>query len=107
MIDLNDFVPSDSDLHLRAGATINDRGEIAVEGFRANGFAGSALLIPCDNQPQFSEGCREAAEHASASSSVAPPDTEPKLSPEALLRGLSARSKHRYHTPGSMVGITR
>jgi probable HAF family extracellular repeat protein len=61
MIDLNDFVPPDSDLHLRAGATINDRGEIAVAGLRTNGFAGSALLIPCDEEPRDSEGCREAA----------------------------------------------
>ena len=99
MIDLNDFVPPDSDLHLRAGATINDRGEIAVEGFRTNGYPGSALLIPCDDEPAESEGCRDAVRHVLATPSV-PPRTMIRLPPDVRLSGPSAHSIGRYHVVG-------
>jgi len=99
MIDLNDFVPPDSDLHLRAGATINDRGEIAVEGFRTNGYPGSALLIPCDDEPADSEGCRDAVGHVIATPIVSPTTTI-QLPPHLPLSRPSAHSIGRYHGVG-------
>jgi probable HAF family extracellular repeat protein len=58
MIDLNDFVPPSSDLHLRAGATINDRGEIAVVAELSNGDHRAVMLIPCHDV--YEQGCRAA-----------------------------------------------
>jgi probable HAF family extracellular repeat protein len=49
MIDLNAFVPPSSDLHLRAGATINDRGEIAAVAATLDGSRRAFLLVPCDD----------------------------------------------------------
>jgi probable HAF family extracellular repeat protein len=59
IIDLNVFVPPDSDLHLRSGITINDRGEIAVAAATPKGDRRAVLLMPCDEEPADSEGCRE------------------------------------------------
>ncbi len=69
-IDLNAFVPPGSDLHLRAGATINDRGVIAVVGAFPNGDHRAVLLVPCDDEPADSEGCREAAAQSKATQNV-------------------------------------
>ncbi len=61
IVDLNAFVPPGSDLHLRAGATINDRGEVAAVGAFPNGDHRAVLLVPCDDEPADSEGCFGAA----------------------------------------------
>jgi probable HAF family extracellular repeat protein len=70
MIDLNTFVPPNSDLHLRAGATINDRGEIATFAATPDGSRRAVLLVPCDDEPADSEGCLGAAAYSKPAQSV-------------------------------------
>jgi len=50
--DLNTLIPSNSPLYVIYAYTINNRGEIAVNGIDANNIEQAALLIPCDeNHP--------------------------------------------------------
>jgi probable HAF family extracellular repeat protein len=70
MIDLNAFVPPSSDLHLRAGATINDRGAIAAFAATPDGDRRTVLLIPCDDEPADSEGCLGPAAYSKPTKSV-------------------------------------
>ena len=98
--DLNDFVPPDANLHLRAGVTINDRGEIVVAGLTPDGDHRAILLIPCDNEPVGSEGCQGAAPRTNVTSSpVVAPSARTKLSPRDLMRSFAAES-HRYAAGG-------
>ena len=60
MIDLNAFVPPESDLTITDGETINDRGEIAGSGMLPNGDFHAILLVPCSSNPSDSDGCRDA-----------------------------------------------
>src|SRR5712692_4069225 len=60
MIDLNAFVPPDSDLTITDGQTINDSGEIAASGMLPNGDFHAILLVPCGSNPSDSDGCRDA-----------------------------------------------
>ena len=87
MIDLNAFVPPTSDLHLRAGATINDRGEIAAFAATPDGSRRAVLLVPCDDEPADNDGCLGAAADTKAAQSV--PEAavaQTKEGAEALLR---------------------
>ncbi len=59
MIDLNAFVPPDSDLTITDGHTINDRGEITASGMLPNGDFHAILLVPCGTNPSDSDGCRD------------------------------------------------
>jgi len=69
MIDLNSFVPASSNLTLIAATLINDRGEIAAQGFLSNGDTHAILLIPCDEE----QGDRDGCEDESASAGVVRP----------------------------------
>lgn len=60
MIDLNAFVPPESDLTITDGETINDRGEIAGSGMLPNGDFHAILLVPCGSNPSDSDECRDA-----------------------------------------------
>jgi probable HAF family extracellular repeat protein len=82
MIDLNAFVPPDSDLTITDGHTINDCGEITASGMLPNGYFHAVLLIPCGQHD--TNGCHEfsgADTHISRSlpaaphRSAAPPDS--------------------------------
>jgi hypothetical protein len=96
IIDLNAFVPPDSDFHLRAGASINNGGEIAAFAADPDGNRRTVLLIPCDDEPVDSVGCRSAAQQTNVTSSPGKvPSAQPKVSPRDLLRGVAAGS-HRY-----------
>ena len=62
MVDLNALIPPGSGMQLSLAETINDRGEIAVNGtpsgcnlLEACGHA--VLLIPCDENHPDIEGC--------------------------------------------------
>ena len=57
MADLNALIPANSPLSLVWAYSINERGEIAVNGFDVNGFEQGALLIPCDENHPGVEGC--------------------------------------------------
>jgi probable HAF family extracellular repeat protein len=59
IIDLNDFVPPNSDLRVTDGETINDRGEIAGSGLLPNGDFHAVVLIPCDADHGESDGCQD------------------------------------------------
>ena len=93
VIDLNAFVPADSDLHLRAGVTINDRGEIAVVGLTPDGDHRAVLLIPCDDEPADSAGCQGPALRTNLTlrPGVAT-SAETRLSPRDLLHGSTVES---------------
>jgi probable HAF family extracellular repeat protein len=60
MIDLNAFVPPDSDLTITDGHTINDSGEITASGMLPNGDFHAILLVPCGSNASDSDGCRDA-----------------------------------------------
>jgi hypothetical protein len=60
MIDLNAFVPPDSDLTITDGHTINDSGEITASGMLPNGDFRAILLVPCGSNPSDGDGCRDA-----------------------------------------------
>ena len=102
MIELNTFVPPGSDLTITDGETINDRGEIAGSGMLPNGDFHAVVLLPCEDQHGNSKGCRNADQHANATSNGPAPSTlpaataaQPKLRPSEL----EAKLTHRYLTP--------
>jgi hypothetical protein len=108
LIDLNDFVPPDSDLHLRAGITINEGGEIAVAAEAPNGDRRAVLLIPCDDEANDSEGCRGAAVHSQTTLGAPVTNRVPaKQGLHNLLRGGSTRIVGRYHASNATLGPTR
>jgi probable HAF family extracellular repeat protein len=57
VIDLNTLIPSGSGIRLHHGVSINDRGEISVDGFLSNGDNHAFVLIPCDENHPNIEGC--------------------------------------------------
>jgi probable HAF family extracellular repeat protein len=56
-IDLNTLIPSNSDMQLVVGASINERGEIAGVGVLPDEDLRAFLLIPCDENHLDVEGC--------------------------------------------------
>jgi probable HAF family extracellular repeat protein len=104
MIDLNSFVPPDSDLVVTDGETINDCGEIAGSGMLPNGDFHAIVLIPCGDEQGDSEGCRDAVRNANGTSPrpaslAADSATRPKQSPGEWVAGVRARFDRRYHIP--------
>ena len=102
IIDLNSFVPPDSDLVVTDGETINDGGEIAGSGMLPNGDFHAIVLIPCGDEQGNSEGCRDAAQNANVTSPrpaslAADSATRPKQSPSEWWLEFE---------PASIVGIT-
>ena len=57
IVDLNALVPPGSDVTITDAFDINDRGEIAGNGFLANGDVRAVLLIPCDENHAGIEDC--------------------------------------------------
>jgi probable HAF family extracellular repeat protein len=55
--DLNTLIPPTSPLYVIYAYTINNRGEIAVNGIDGNGIEQAAVLIPCDEDHAEVEGC--------------------------------------------------
>jgi probable HAF family extracellular repeat protein len=55
-IDLNAFVPPNSDLHLADPLFINDQGVIVVSGFLPNGNEHAVVLLPCRDNDD-TDGC--------------------------------------------------
>ena len=102
MVDLNTLIPAGSNIQLTRAETINDRGEIAVNGtpsgcglFETCGHA--VLLIPCDEDHPDVEGCDYSLFDASATATgSAMPTTQtattakPVLSPDAIRQLMAA-----------------
>jgi len=61
MVDLESLIPGGSSLRLTEPETINDRGEIAGNGFDADGNQHAFLLIPCDDDQLGTEACDKLA----------------------------------------------
>lgn len=57
MVDLLSLIPPGSGMQFRVADSINDRGEIAVQGILSNGDYHAILLIPCDENHSDVEGC--------------------------------------------------
>jgi len=57
IVDLLSLVPPGSGMQFKVPASINDRGEIAVQGILSNGDYHAILLIPCDENHSGVEGC--------------------------------------------------
>lgn len=98
IVDLNAFVPPDSELTLVEASSINDRGEISGFATLPNGDVHAFVLIPCG---QGTEGCRD--ESASAT-----PDRQgystltavQRLTILRLMPGSRARFAQHYRIPG-------
>ena len=105
IIDLNLFVPPGSDLHLGAGATINDCGEIVVVGAFPNGDHRAVLLVPCDDEPADSEGCFAAAARSTVRQSVREVGVVPLE--RVLLQRRPAYVVDRYPTSKMTIHATR
>ena len=115
MVDLNTLIPPGSGMQLSLAETINDRGEIAVNGtpsgcglVEACGHA--VLLIPCDENHPDVEGCDYGLVDASATAtgSAMPTTTtvKPVLSPDSirqLMQSAGRRSKPWYRGFGAQT----
>lgn len=109
ILDLNTLVPPGSGVTIVNAFDINDRGEIAGNGFLSNGDVRAVLLIPCDeNHPQV-EGCDYGdvetvtkAPVRSAQTAHAPAAGAAKLSLAEMMtryRSLVAGRNRRFETP--------
>jgi probable HAF family extracellular repeat protein len=101
MVDLNTLIPQDPGVQLNLAETINDHGEIAVNGdppgcgvVEQCGHA--YLLIPCDEHHPGIEGCDYSMMHASTMNSVAAAPQE--LAGHAPSAGLQQHN-HRFRFP--------
>jgi probable HAF family extracellular repeat protein len=65
MIDLDRFVPPDSGVSLTDPSSINDRGEIVLDG-TLNGKQHAFMLVPCHDDETDAEACNDAAEDTNA-----------------------------------------
>jgi len=65
MIGLDQFIPPNSGISLTDPSSINDRGEIAVNGL-LNGNPHAFVLVPCDEDHPDEEGCEEGAHATTA-----------------------------------------
>ena len=57
ILDLNAYLPANSNLHLRNAVNINNLGQIAIIAEEPDGTHHAVLLTPCDNEPANSSGC--------------------------------------------------
>ena len=102
MIDLNTLIPPNSGIYLDEATNINDRGEIAGDGFLLPDGNGRAfLLIPCDDGHTETEGCEGNAEGEAAVTQTGPAlvmqnPTMSSPSPSERMAAIRARLAHRY-----------
>jgi probable HAF family extracellular repeat protein len=110
IVDLNTLVPPGSGVTVTNAFDINDRGEIAGNGFLANGDARAVLLIPCDDEHAHVEGCDydrieavTAAPVRSAQISEAPAAAiTAKLSPSEMTTRFRSHMAGHYRRFGAM-----
>jgi probable HAF family extracellular repeat protein len=103
MVDLNTLVAPDSGLQLTFAVAINDRGEIEGTGLPTGcapqdiEFCGHAfVLIPCDENHRYSEGCQESIGENKV------PQSRPRLQePTQQMRTpVAPRRTDGFHIPG-------
>lgn len=96
--DLNALVPASSPLYIIYAYTINNRGEIAVNGIDETGFEQAALLIPCDEHHSNIDGC----DYSMVDASVATQNTVlPSVYGGTRIISPSQRV-NRSHLPGQL-----
>lgn len=93
IVDLNTLIPSNSPLYVIYAYTINNRGEIAVNGIDGNGSEQAALLIPCDERHAGVEGCDYSLVDAAATTRENPAGAiqQPTTTAPRTLRPFSRR----------------
>ena len=102
MVDLLSLIPPGSGMQFRVADSINDRGEIAVQGILSNGDYRAILLIPCDENHPGVEGC----DYNLVDVPVAVPPRSPAVH-EASSRTLPQslmRRRSRFRFPGPALG---
>jgi probable HAF family extracellular repeat protein len=112
--DLNALVPASSPLYIIFAYTINNRGEIAVNGIDGNGIEQAALLIPCDGNHAGVEGCDYSMVDAAATTREnpagaiqQPATTSPRTLRPSGRRGLAFRPRQiGANTAGSTRSLT-
>jgi len=104
-VDLNTLVSSNFGIALNEVNQINDRGEIAAQGWDANGNHHTALLIPCDENHPDVEGCDYSTVAASIAALVNP---RPAIQQPAMLTpgGSSPRMLNRFRSPSGRRTIS-
>jgi probable HAF family extracellular repeat protein len=102
IIDLNDFVPSDSGLTLGDTEQINDRGEIFGSAVLPNGDQRAFVLIPCQGDDN---GCQGEKPTQASPALVMQNPTTSAPSPSERMNAIRARLAHRYPYHG--FGIYR
>src|ERR1700676_1061193 len=95
IVDLNTLIPPNAPLYLKYAYTINNRGEIAVNGRDAQGIEQAALLIPCDENHADVEGCDY--EMVDSAAAAAPSNSGP------MSDGLPTASSTQHLTSGEIV----
>ena len=102
MVDLNSLIPPGSDLQVFFPETINDRGEIAGDGFAADGAVHAFLLIPCGEDCGNADGGENASRHVNAAQPgpARITTTQPDPTPKAMPAGLGAKLPRRYLVSG-------
>jgi probable HAF family extracellular repeat protein len=98
IVDLNILVPPNSPLYLIYAYTINNSGEIAVNGIDALGVEQAAVLIPCDENHADVEGC-----DYNLVDSAAAADLSPAVSTTA---GTETATSAQQLTSGQIVAST-
>jgi len=100
---LKKLVLPGSDLSLLTVNSINDQGEIACAGLRANGNQHNCVMIPCDENHPDLEGCDYSMVEASEATSISPTELEAsqRVPPAPLWR-----HSNRFHFPGPLVRQT-
>ncbi len=112
--DLNALVPASSPLYIIYAYTINNRGEIAVNGIDGNGIEQAALLVPCDGNHAEVEGCDYSMVDAAATTREnpagaiqQPTTTAPRTLRPSGRRGLAFRPRQiGAHTSGGTRSLT-
>jgi probable HAF family extracellular repeat protein len=96
IVDLNMLIPPKSPLYLLYGYTINNRGEIAVNGRDARGIEQAALLIPCDEDHSGLEGCDYDTVDAETAAQVSPAQITGRSAPASGTKLAPTETMNRY-----------
>jgi probable HAF family extracellular repeat protein len=102
IVDLNALVAPSSDVTITNAFDINDRGEIAGNGFLPNGDVRAVLLIPCDENHEGVEGCDYNPVEVATEAPIRSAQTTQASAAAASFSNLSPaeRMKRRYHRFG-------
>jgi probable HAF family extracellular repeat protein len=106
LADLNTLIPANSPLYLVYPYTINEKGEIAVNGFDANGIEQAALLVPCDENHIGVEGCDYSMVDGSTAAQGGPARVMPLTTAIGSNRSpMGLRGQFRGRLPHRLPGV--